>query len=581
MEEFILEEQIENIINKNTKEYIKEVVSSYNNRNYRAAVVVLYTIVIYDLLEKMVTLKEIYNDKGATEILNKVKACQSDNPKNPEWEGKLIEDIYNETKLITAVEKEELIHIKNERNYAAHPIINIDVDNEYLQLKSITKETARDLIRKAFEIVFLRDTILAKKIVKDVVDDLNNYYDRVGNDGLETFLNKRYFRLMTQERKNDLFKSLWKFVFILEDADCNKNRESNYYGLVLLYNENKDYYMELVKKCEDFYLNKLELETIKSWSVKDNIIIELSTIFTFKRNSRIIFFISFIKKFPSLYKILNDHSKNILIQSINHMYTDYDVVESDYYECMNSKKELLEEQVKLKSTTLFLSEDISLHFKMIHKMISNYTYTARNYTIVENYCILDDNDLDVIFLQSWDRGCESEFITFLIDYCTGAKTYYQARSLFNSLTMYKKYFTEEHFYKIMAGMNNNHEYYGNKYKQEFIHKIERMFIDTFDTELIKSDEERYLYKNLYSFNKNITNVVKILDLIEKRAMHYSIYSLYNIICDLLDSVENIDDLLANQHPLSYPNIMRVLNNNNNPNFKKCYWENFTNYFKIS
>lgn len=64
MKEFILEEQIENVINKNTKDYLMEVVSSYNNGNYRATIVVLYTTVIYDLLQKLVVLKEIYNDKG-------------------------------------------------------------------------------------------------------------------------------------------------------------------------------------------------------------------------------------------------------------------------------------------------------------------------------------------------------------------------------------------------------------------------------------------------------------------------------------------------------------------------------------
>ena len=65
MQEFVLEEQIENVINKKTKKYLMEVISSYNNGNYRAAVVVLYTTVIYDLLQKLVALKEIYNDKGA------------------------------------------------------------------------------------------------------------------------------------------------------------------------------------------------------------------------------------------------------------------------------------------------------------------------------------------------------------------------------------------------------------------------------------------------------------------------------------------------------------------------------------
>ena len=50
MKEFILEEEIEKVNNENSKEYLREVISSYNNGSYRSAIVVLYTTVIYDLL---------------------------------------------------------------------------------------------------------------------------------------------------------------------------------------------------------------------------------------------------------------------------------------------------------------------------------------------------------------------------------------------------------------------------------------------------------------------------------------------------------------------------------------------------
>lgn len=320
MKEFILEEQIENVINKNTKKHLMEVVSSYNNGNYRATIVVLYTTVIYDLLQKLVALKEIYNDKGAEKILDDINNQQKTNPKSPEWEGGLIERIYKETKMISAVEKEELLYLKSERNYAAHPIINLDEMNGQLELKIITKETAKDMIRKAFEIVFLKDAILAKNIIEDFLFDLNEFYARVKTDGLKNFLNSKYFCRMTQERKNSLFKSLWKIVFLIDDNECNKNRKSNYWGLVFLYNENKNHYKSLIKSDEDFYFNKLELETIESWSDKSSEDIDFCSIMCFKNMSRIVYFVKFLEYASDLYKILNDHAKNILEQSINHMY---------------------------------------------------------------------------------------------------------------------------------------------------------------------------------------------------------------------------------------------------------------------
>gem|GEM_PF-1327322 len=580
MAEFVLEEKIENVINKNTKEYLREVISSFNNGNYRAAVVVLYTTVIYDLLQKIVVLKEVYNDKGAEKIINDIKTQQSNNPKSPEWEVNLIENVFKETKIISAVEKEELLHLKNERNYAAHPIINIDDENEKLDLKQITKETASDLIRKAFEIVFLRDAILAKNIVIDVVSDLNEFYARVKTDGLENFLIIKYFKRMTQERKDDLFKSLWKFVFILSDNDCNKNRESNYWGLVFLYNSNKSHYRNLIKKDENYYFNKLQLETLESWSGKDSSAIELYTICSFNRISRIMYLVKFFEQAPEVYKVLNDYAKNILQQSINHMYTEDDVVEKPMYQAVNRNSDLFKEQVKLKSDTVFLSEDIIKHFEMVFRMIHNYTSTARNWSEPNNYYILDDSNLEVMFYQSEYRGCLEEFLIFLIKYCTGANQFWQVPHLFSYLEKYKKYFREEHYYMILTKMNENSQYYENKEKGSILCKLEKMFTDSFIDELVKEKEERYLYNKLYHFDVQSKDysVHKILELIEKRAMHYSAWSLHQLVFNLLDYNEHLE-FLKKQEPSSYPNILCVLSKKSDPNYNKYYLEKFNKYFE--
>lgn len=410
-----------------------EVVSSYNNGNYRAAVVVLYTTVIYDLLQKLVALKEVYNDEGAKKILDSIKKEQKSNSQRSEWENTLIEKIYSETKIISAVEKEELLYLKKERNYAAHPIINLDDINEQLELKIITKETAKDMIRKAFEIVFLKDAILAKNIFEDFLADLNEFYARVKIDGLEKYLNTKYFCRMTQERKDSLFRSMWKIVFLINNDDCNQNRASNYYGLFFLYNENKNHYRELIKNDEDYYFNKFEIETIESWSGISSKEIELYSIVNFNWMSRIIYFVNFLKYFPEIYKDLNDYAKNILEQSINHMYINDDILDKALYQTACQNKDLFKEQVKIKSNAVFMSQSIEQHFEMIFKMILNYEKIQNDWIDSSHYNVLDAGDLEQIFYQSEQRGCTEQFIKFLIDYCIGANTYMQAQQMFDYL----------------------------------------------------------------------------------------------------------------------------------------------------
>lgn len=579
MRDFIIEEELENVINKNTKKYLGEVVSSYNSGNYRAAVVVLYTTVIYDLLQKLVALKEIYNDKNAEKILDDITEQQKKNPKSPEWEGSLIERIYKETKLISAVEKEELLYLKSERNYAAHPIIRFDDMNEQLELKVITKETARDLIRKAFEIVFLKDAILARDVLNNFLQDLKEFYARSKTDGLENFLKTKYFNRMTPERKDQLFKSLWKFVFLLDNEECNKDRESSYLGLVYLYNEDKKHYMDIVRNNEDSYLNKLELETIDGWEGKSYKEIDQIDIWFFNKTSRILHFVKFLEYAPEMYRNLNDHAKNIVKQSIEHMYMKEDVVENVLYRTADQNADAFKEQVRLKAKAVFMSDDIVQHFAMIHKMITNNKNTRKEWFEPYRYDVLNVEDLKQMYRQSEQRGCTEQFIEFLIRYCTRADTFNQALQMFEYLKEYQKFYDQNHYYMILAGMNDNSQYYNNNSLSKFVNSLEEMYLSRFHTELFKEIEEKYLYRNLFSNIKiEDCNVKRILELIEQRAVYFAVWNLQTLISQLDE--EQCHNILKNEKPSSFSNILKVLGDKNAPEFNESYLNKFKGYFGV-
>ena len=573
---------MEKVGNPKTKKYLEEVVSSFNNGNYRACVNVLYTTVIYDLVDKMLTLKNIYNDQGAEKIITDIMNSQTTNPTSPAWENNLIESICTYTSIISHVEKEELLYLKQTRNFAAHPIINIDDDK--LSLKQITKETAADLIRKAFEIVFLRDAILAKDLNKDIVKELNEYYSRVGNEGLDTFLKSKYFNRMTQKRKDSLFRTLWKFVFIINNDDCNKNRESNFWGLLYLYRENKDHYIKLISQDQNYYLNKLELETFKSWREIHN-----NSIYEFKRTSRIIYFIRFVEHFPDIYIKLNDYAKNTLSQSINQMYISLNIANVPLYIFQNeysSNKEnflydnhvfmylLFKEQVLIQSNALFLCNNAKEHFDLIFTMINNYMKIDPNLTNPSHYGILDESDIDIIFHQASCMYCVDDFLKFLIKYCTDANQYNQATILFNYLKKFKDCYAKEHYYSILSNMNNNSQFYDNPKKYIMLNELNNMFEDSFKSKLLETEEDKFLYSKLYSADKSNIDVDKLFKILEERALYFTPFEIENIISEAINYCKDNCAFLKQKSPESYPNIMNTLTNSSYKN----YLENFLNLF---
>lgn len=522
MEDFILEEQMERVVSPKTKEYLKEVVSCYRNGNYRASVAVLYTTVVFDLIQKIIVLKDIYNDKNAEKIYTEVEKVQKKNVNSPEWETKLIEKICDEMNIISSVEKEELLHLKKERNYAAHPIIS--GDNE-LSLKKIRKETAADLIRKAFEIVFLRDAILAKNINKEIVSDFKDYYKRVGEYGLEKYLKIKYFDRMTQERKDALYKYLHKEVFIKDDEDSNENRYLYFMAISALYREYPSNYNRLIKKNEDYFLNNIRGETFIDWlRNKKYSKIEEIVLVDFKYKSRIMNFIRFIEQNPEIYACLNKYSEQILESSIKKMYIN----NLNREDCLDRAQHVLE------LTAIFLSDNIEEHLKSM-----------------SNEDELLEEDLKLILKQVEYRGSVDIFKKRLIEYCVSGQSFIDAAKKFSEIEICKDYYDEQDYYYILKKMNINDQIYHNYYfsskgnnKEGWIQKIIQNFKEKFNRELFNSNEEKKLYSNLC---RNIQQINlggngndfcenwdkdRMLDLIEERSSLYLDDELFKILCDM-------------------------------------------------
>lgn len=560
METFILEDQMEKVVNPKTKEYLEEVVSCYRNGNYRASVVALYTTLIFDLMQKLITLKDVYDESIAKVIYNNIKQKQKKNPFNPSWETYLIDKMCDDMEIISEVEKEELEHLKKERNYAAHPIIN---ESEELTLKPIRKETAGDLIRKAFEIVFLRDAILARDINKEIVEDLKEYYSRVGETGFEKYIYNKYLNRMTQERKNELFMFLWKSVFISDNNGAD-DRRSNLLGLIYLYRGDKEVYKKIIKDNEDILLKNIQVETFSSWcnskgyNNSNLIYVDFIAAFEeFKCSSRIISLIKFIEFNPDIYHCLNEYCINTISSSVQHMYKGW--INVGFLDM---------EQFLLESTAVFLRDDVDIHFKEISKKIFEYV------TYVDNsihYYLLGEENLKLILNQVEYRGQIDIFKKFLIDYCCSVRSFYEAELRFYHIEICKDHYSEQDYYYILKKMNCNSQIYNNTYcfkennsgTGNWIKKLDENFKDKFGKDLVGSDEKQKLYDNIYKQQSILMDKDKMLEVIEERALAYEKDELLDILNKRIDFEENNSITLLEYKTSSqkkYKNIDNILNN---------------------
>lgn len=232
--------EINQVYFSQTKKYLEEVLSCYYNKNYRAANVMLYSVLICDILLKLQELSDMYNDKTAKTILEEIKSTKECNTgSRSAWEKKLIEEIHKKTKLIDLEAYTHINHLYDDRNFSAHPALN---DNYELICPS--QETTIANIKNIIKDIFIKPPIFIKNIVDMLTEDLQEkkYVYENSEEKLKIFLDNKYYAHMDLGMKKNLFKTLWSFCFCKpKDPDCQNNLDINRKALkVLFYSFNSE-----------------------------------------------------------------------------------------------------------------------------------------------------------------------------------------------------------------------------------------------------------------------------------------------------------------------------------------------------
>ena len=205
----------DNIYFPQIRGYFREIVSSYDNGNYRSAMVMLYSTIVCDLLLKLKELNEVYSDKKAEDILSDIEKKRKD-AMSSEWEWALIKKVRERTELLTDESYVMVEHIYDLRNFSAHPALNEDYE-----LISPSQEMTVAYIKQALHSIFSKPPVFAQNIVDRLSNEIAEKKDIYKNDfaAFKIFLQKAYFSRMSDKMVTQVFRAFWKFAFIKNEGD--------------------------------------------------------------------------------------------------------------------------------------------------------------------------------------------------------------------------------------------------------------------------------------------------------------------------------------------------------------------------
>lgn len=255
MSYFSIDESIEKIKNLYTKELFKEVYSSYAMGNYRSATVMLWSVVVTDLVHKLKELDSVYNDPKALQILQYIQTEQTKDPKSSKWESEIVDKFHVEIKFFETFEVANLEHLQKMRHVSAHPVItSTDL------LHSPTKETVYSLIRNALESVLTKEALFSSKILDVIFTDLNTVKDTlVTFEDRERYFIHKFLNKMPNVLVIKLIKTLWKFIFKVNDSDVKANRAINLDILKVILINRRELFFDFLGQ-EKTFISDLKLE---------------------------------------------------------------------------------------------------------------------------------------------------------------------------------------------------------------------------------------------------------------------------------------------------------------------------------
>lgn len=268
----------------------------------------LYATTFADALDKIRTMSEVYQNEKAEKFLEEYNKGRNNNRAYSALEREVKEFIVD-SGLINDIEEKQWEHLKDYRDYCAHPVVERDYG-----LISPNEEQVRMHIRNMFEALFLKDAILTdNKVFEDFLSKAEDFYDRNQLDGLEEYVNTRYIRKLDLNTKGKFIKNLWKFSFYIDgDAECDKYRRGAYRVIIWIIQSDKSDILKFIEENISYFNGKIRYQEVITEKNSYN--------FKFYEN-RTLALIYLLYRVPEIYGILSEDNqteiKSVVKKNIN------------------------------------------------------------------------------------------------------------------------------------------------------------------------------------------------------------------------------------------------------------------------
>ncbi|USK36475.1 hypothetical protein LIT25_27330 (plasmid) [Bacillus sp. F19] len=436
MFEYSIERNVEKIYISKTKEYFKEVLSSYSIGNYRSAIVMLHSVIVADLFYKLKELRDRDEDEKAIQILDYIQQEMSkEKKKYSEWETMVVEKVVSDTQLLEPGAKVYIDHIKQLRHLSAHPVI----DSEDL-LATPNKDTVRSAMRNALDYILTRPAMYNEKVALDFMEKIPTYSSLIlKSNNYETYLKNKYFTYFTEKLVKKAFSYLWIATYRGQDTEATEYREEYFDTLKIVYKIYKgmldNYFIE-----EKNFFNRIDLG----------------------KTEQLNFFIEFFYTAPHLYEYISQDNKVI----IEHM---------------------LEKKITLFTRAWFITGNMKEHLNIVYAKFLNRSNAPLSHQIHE----MSD--------MAKECESENEFHGFCIKILNKGNRYTDCLSKWKDfIRPHINNYSKENILELLSVINSNNSLYNaNWLKEEYLIQIKQKLIkenitikdwDTTYPNLIKYDQ---------------------------------------------------------------------------------------------